>query len=144
MTINHKRRRTIAHAKQQSLAEDQECVEIPAWDDPAFPCFVGTKLVGSSMAGRTVNGGRYTVSAIGKEKLTLVDDMTGAAFEVSLEVVGKHCLLAHALVYNKVQGCTEEGSVMLHNTSSVFFRRCHLYVGLSRVTDGANVFISRD
>ena len=79
--ISHRRRRTIAHAKQARLAEGRECVEIPAGDDPAFPCFVGTKLVGNATAGRIVNGGRYTVTAIGGDKISLSDDLTGDAFE---------------------------------------------------------------
>jgi len=136
VTISHKRRRTIAHAKQQRLAEGKECVEIPAGDDPAFPCFVGTRLVGNSTSGRIVNGGRYTVTAIGKEtpgnidKVALVDDMTGDAFEASLEAVGRCCLLAHAMVYNKIQGATEKGTVMLHDMGSRYLKRSHLYVGV--------------
>ena len=142
--ISHRRRRTIAHAKQARLAEGRECVEIPAGDDPSFLCFVGTKLVGNSTAGRVVNGGRYTVTAIGEDKVALLDDATGDAFDTSAEACGKHCLLAHALVYNKVQGSTESGTVMLHDLGSKYFKRCHLYVGLSRVTDGGNVFVARD
>ena len=139
--ISHRRRRAIAHEIQGRLAEGRECVEIPAGDDPAFPCFVGTKLVGNATAGRIVNGGRYTVTAIGGGKISLSDDLTSDAFEVSLEACGKCCLLGHAMVYNKVQGATESGTVMLHDTGSKYFKRCHLYVGLSRVTDGANVFV---
>ena len=142
--ISHRRRRAIAHAKQARLAEGRACVEIPAGDDPAFPCFVGTKLVGNSTAGRIVNGGRYTVTTAGSEKISLVDDMTGDAFETSLEACGKCCLLAHAMVYNKVQGATESGTVILHDLGSKFLKRSHLYVGLSRVTDGSYAFIARD
>ena len=63
-------------------------MEIPAGDDPVFPCLVGTRLVGNRTAGRILNGGRYTVAAIGKEKVALVDDMTGDASEA----VGGCCL----------------------------------------------------
>ena len=142
--ISHRRRRAIAHAKQRRLAEGHSCVEIPAGDDPAWPCFVSTKLVGNGTAGRIVNGGRYTVTAIGVERLTLLDETTGDAFEISLEACGKHCLLAHAMVYNKVQGSTESGTVMLWDVASKYFRLCHLYVGLSRVTDGRSVLIASD
>jgi len=144
VTISHKRRRTIAHERQKSLAEGQACIEIPAYDDPAFRCFIGTKLVGNSTLNRIVNGGRYTVTAIGKEKITLLDDLTKDEFEASFEVVAKSCLLGHAMVYNKVQGSTEEGSVMLHDTSSKYFKKSHLYVGLSRVKDGKLVQIASD
>ena len=119
-------------------------METPAGDDPTFPCFVSTKLVGNGAAGRVVNGGRYTVTAIGTERITLLDDTTGDAFEITLEDCSKSCLLAHAMVYNKVQGATESGSVMLWDVASKYFRVYHLYVGLSRVTDGRNVFIASD
>ena len=142
--ISHRKQRAIAHAKQKRLAEGKECVEIPEGDDPAFSCFQGTKLVGNSSTGRIVNGGRYTVTRIGGDKATLKDDLEEETFEISLDVIGKCCLLAHAMVYNKVQGATENGTVILHDTSSKYFRREHLYVGLSRVTDGNNVFVTND
>ncbi len=116
-------------------------MEIPAGDDPAFPCFVGTKLVGNATAGRVVNGGRYTVNAIGGDKVALMDDMNGDAFEMSVEACGKCCLQAHAMVYNKVHGSRESGTVMLHDTGSKYFKRSQLYVGLSRVTHGGNAFV---
>ena len=52
-------------------------------------------------------------------------------------------LLAWAMVYNKVQGATENGTVCLHDLGSRYLKRSHLYVGLSRVTDGGNVFIAK-
>jgi len=142
--ISHYRRRSISSAKLKRAAEGQECVEVPAGDDPAFQCYVGTRLVGSSTAGKFVNGGRYTVTRIGGERACLKDDMTEEVFETSLEAISKHCLLAWAMVYNKVQGSTESGTVILHDMGSKYFKRCHLYVGLSRVTDGGNVFIAKD
>ena len=33
---------------------------------------------------------------------------------------------------------------MLHDMASPYLKRCHIYVGLSRVIDGKNVFISSD
>ena len=81
--------------------------------------------------------------AIG-EQVRLKDTMTEDEFDVTPEFISKHCLLAHAMVYNKTQGSTESGSVMLHDTASPYFKRCHLYVGLSRVVDGALAFISQD
>ena len=137
--LERRRRRNISTDKQRRAAEGKGCVEVPARDDPAFPCFVG-----SSTAGKFVNGGRYTVTRIGGERACLKDEITEDEFETSLEASSKHCLLAHAMVYNKVQGSTESGTVMLHDIGSPFLRRCNLYVGLSRVTGGANVFIARD
>ena len=65
------------------------------------------------------------------------------AFTGSLD--GAECyLLAWAMVYNKVQGCTVEGTVCLHDMASRYMRRSALYVGLSRATEGGNVFIARE
>ena len=100
--------------------------------------------MGSSTAGKFVNGGRYTVICIGPERIGLKDEMTGDEFETTPDAISKHCLLAWAMVYNKVQGCTETGTVMLHDTSSPYFKKCHLYVGLSRATEGSNVFVARE
>ena len=141
--ISHKRRRSISSAKQAFGAVGKACVKIPAGDDPEFLCFVGTKLVGNSTSGRFVNGGRYIVTRIG-EKIVLRDEMTEDEFETSAEAINKHCLLAWAMVYNKVQGSTENGTVMLHDMRSPYLRRSHLYVGLSRVTNGSNMFVARD
>ena len=112
-------------------------------DDPEYDCCIGTKLVGNCTSGRFVNGARYLVISF-SENLVLKDQATEKEFEATPEQVGRCCLLAHALVYPKVQGSTEEGSVMLHGTSSPYFRKCHLYVGLSRVTAGSNVFVASD
>ena len=142
--ISHRRRRMISTAKQARAAVGKECVEVPAGDDPAFPCFVGTKLVGSSTTGKFVNSGRYVVTRIGGERACLKDELTEDEFETSVEAIGKHCLLAWAMVYNKVQGCAESGTVLLHDMESKYLRRCHLYVGLSRATSGSNVFVARD
>ena len=144
VTMSHRKRRVISTAKQAQAAVGKECVEIPGGDDPKFQCFVGTRVVGNSTCGKIVNGGRYTVTCIGQERVCLKDEMTDDEFEVSLDNVSKHCILAWALCYPKVQGCTERGTVMLHDMASPYLKRCHLYVGLSRVTDGSNVYISSD
>ena len=133
----------ISTAKQARAAVGKDCVKVPAGDDPEYLCFEGTKLVGNSTNAKFVNGGRYTVSRIG-ERVGIKDDMIGEVFETTLEAISKNCLLAHAMVYNKVQGAPESGTVMLHDTSSKDFKKCNLYVGLSRVTAGGNASIARD
>ncbi len=60
--------------------------------------------------GKFVNGGRYTVTRIGSERACLKDEMTEDEFETSLEAISKHCLLAWAMTYPKVQGSTESGT----------------------------------
>ena len=88
--------------------------------------------------GKFVNGGRYTVTCLSPLR---VEDSTGAGFEATPEQISKNCILAWALTYQKVQGVTEHGKVMLHGMESKFFQTNHLYVGLSRVTNGCNVCV---
>ena len=143
VTISHRKRRAISSAKQAIAAEGKEYVKIPGGDDPAYKCFVGTRLVGNSTSGKITNGCRYLVTRIDKERITLQDEISKNEFEVSVETVSKHCILAWALCYPKVQGCTETGTVMLHDMDSKKLNRSHLYVGLSRVTDGNNMYIAK-
>ncbi len=116
---------------------------MPAGDDPAYPCFIGTRLIGSATGCKLINGACYLVKGLGQQ-LVLQDELTGEKFTASLEAVSRHTLLAWAMVYNKAQGCTVEGTVCLHDMASRYMRRSALYVGLSRVTDGANVFVAED
>ncbi len=138
------RRRSISLEKQARAAEGKACVEVPAGDDPAYMCFTGTRLICSATGGKFINGARYRVKGLGPQQLMLEDELTGDKFTAPLDAVSRHTLLAWAMVYNKAQGCTVEGTVCLHDMSSKYFRRCHLYVGLSRVTDGGNVFVGRE
>ena len=134
----------ISGYKQSILADGKECIEIPARDDPSYQCFIGTKLCGSCTSGKVYNGARYSVTSIGGDKITLQDDITRECFELTPEAVSKSCILSHALTFNKVQGCTETGSIMLHQTSHQFFTKSHLYVGLSRAVDGSRVHLASD
>jgi len=143
VTISHRKRRAISSAKQARAAVGKECIQISAGDDPSYQCFVNTRLVGNATAGKIINGARYTVKSIG-ERIALKDEMTGEEFDVTLENLSRQCILAWAMCYPKVQGCTEQGTVLLHDMGSKHLRRHHLYVGLSRVVDGANVFISAE
>ena len=139
--ISHWRRRKIGLEKQIKAAEGKACIQIPSGEDPSYPCFVGTRLVGNATNGKIVNGGRYEVVGI-NNGITLEDHSTGVHFEVNLETLSKNCILAWALTYPKVQGITETGTVILHDLGSKHFKKCHLYVGLSRVTDGKHIFVS--
>ena len=84
------------------------------------------------------------VTELGDGCISLKDEITEDIFQASVEAVSKHCRLAWSMVYPKVQGCTESGTVLLHDMRSPYLSRCHLYVGLSRVTDGSKVFIADD
>ena len=143
VTISHRKRRTISTAKQAQAALGRPCISIPASDDePGFLCFAGTKLVGNSTAGRVINGARYIVTSICPERVALKDLATNEEFGLTPEGVSRLCILGWALVYPRIQGCTETGTILLHDMNSKYLRRHHLFVGLSRVTDGRNAFIS--
>ena len=139
--ISHWRRRKISLEKQTKAAEGKACIQIPSGEDPSYPCFVGTRLVGNVTNGKIVNGGRYEVIRI-TDNLILQDHTTGTTFDMTPEALSKTCILAWALTYPKVQGITETGTVILHDLGSKHFKKCHLYVGLSRVTDGKHIFVS--
>ena len=101
-------------------------------------------MVGNCTSGKFVNGARYQIWVFSETGLLLQDEATKKEFEASAEQIGRCTFFAWAMVYNKVQGSTEEGAVMLHGCSSPYFRKCHLYVGLSRVMAGSNVFVASD
>ena len=89
------------------------------------------------------NGARYVVKDIlAGANVLLQDTEKEIEFETSLDAISKSTILAWALTYAKVQGMTENGTLMLHDLNSKHFNICHLYVGLSRVTNGKNVFVS--
>ena len=142
--ISHRQRRAISASRQVEAAKGKETIRIPGGDDPEYDAFVGTRLVGNCTSGRFVNGARYRILAFSETGLLLQDEATEKEFEATSEQIGRCTLLAHAMVYNKVQGSTEEGRVMLHGCSSPYFRRCHLYVGLSRTTAGSCVHVASD
>ena len=141
--LSHWRRRKIALAKQKEAAKGKACIEVPESDDPAYPLFLGTKLVGNCTNGKFTNGARYVVKDILAGATVLLED-TGKQiqFETTLDAISKNTILAWALTYQKVQGITEEGTIMLHDLTSKNFKKCHLYVGLSRPTNGRNLFVA--
>ena len=59
--------------------------------------------------------------------------------ETTVQLISKNCILAWALTYPKIQGTPETGTIVLHDFKSRHLKKCHIYVGLSRVTDGKNV-----
>ena len=72
----------------------------------------------------------------------MADKLTGSVLEATPEQLAKYTCLAHAVVYNRAQGQTVQTPVVLHDLNSRWMRRAHLYVGLSRVTLGADVRIA--
>ena len=115
-------------------------------------------LVGSCTGRGFVNGAFYEISEIlsnlgasggvqtdsHSQTITKVaDKLTGEVLECTPEILAKHTCLAHAVVYNRAQGLTISGhTVCLHDLQSHYFRRAHLYVGLSRVTNGNDIRVA--
>ena len=138
--LSHRRRRVISCRKQAHFAKRKAYVKIPAFNDPSYQCCVGTKIIGSTTQGRIVNGGRYEVPSI-SENIRLKNILTEEEFTLTTAAIGQFTQLGWACVYQKVQGQTCEGTILLHDLNSCFASLTHLYVGLSRATSGANVFV---
>ena len=96
---------------------------MPEGDDPKYPLFVGTGLIGSSTTNRFINGAFYS-------------------FETSPEELSKYTQLRWAMTYTKAQGQTLQGSVAMWDIYSPFSNREHLYVGASRVRHGSLLFVN--
>ena len=140
LVISHRKRRALNAQLQEKFAEGKHVVTIPAYEGECeYACCVGTPLVGSCTGRGFVNGAFYEVQSNGLN-IKVVDKLTGECMECSAEVLAKHTCLAHAVVYNRAQGLTiRDQTVVLHDFQSKFFRKPHLYVGLSRVTRGSDI-----
>ena len=138
LVISHRKRRALNEKLQDAFAGD--CgLSISEFDsEPAYRCIPGTPLVGSCTSRGIVNGAFYEVICINPLKLR--DTLNGDIIESTVEHLPKLCVLAHAVVYNRAQGLTiHEKHVVLHCFGSYYFRRAHLYVGLSRVKSGSQI-----
>ena len=92
----------------------------------------------------TVNGAFLLVTHVSPDVVWLKgEDMGGdVVFEVSVSSLVKHTRLRRALTLCSVQGRTLSGTVALYDVTSKHFTSTHLYVGLSRATDGHKVSIA--
>ena len=98
--------------------------------------------MGASTHGKFVNQARYVVTGITDEKITLRDELTKNEFATTPLEIASSSRLAWACTYNATQGRTEEDTVILHDLDSCFLTRAHLFVGVSRVTNGGNIFLA--
>ena len=57
------------------------------------------------------------------------------------EQLGRHTRLRWALTIYGSQGRSLPGTIAVHDSHHPFFSLTHLYVALSRATDGANVSV---
>ncbi len=92
-----------------------------------------------------MNGAFLLVSgAKGQEgAVRLQDEDTKEEFEASVEQIAKRRRLRWALTLCAVQGRSLDGTIAIHDGESVHFSVTHLYVALSRATNGANVSIAK-
>ena len=148
LCISHRNRRRINGLRQEAFAVDKATVVVPAHDGEAeYSLCAGTPLVGTCTGRGFVNGAFYEVQQNMPNlsevcTLHVLDKLTGHQIECTVDILAKHTTLAHAVVYNRAQGCTiRDQRVILHDFQSPWLRRAHLYVGLSRVCQGADIRI---
>ena len=144
IVMSHKKRRMLNERLQRKAAaayegEDKLWIEAP---DASFHCFPGTKLIGcNNTFKKIVNGSFLKVTSVSPETIGLLDEDTGAEFDVSPAQIAKHTRLSWALTLCSVQGRSLSGTIAVHDALSRYFTAVHLYVALSRATDGANVSV---
>ena len=98
LVLSNGRRKAISSRRQRDAALDKETVQVPSGDDPEYPLFVGTRLIGCLTIKGVVNGAFYTVTAIKRPgfRCILRDDLTGAVWEGTPEDLSKCTQLRHA------------------------------------------------
>ena len=136
--INERMQRQAAAGETEKIWIDGEDTEVP------YHLFTGTRLIGSNAVGKFVNGAfLFLVSGIGREGIRLQDEDTKEEFVASVKQIAKHTKLRWALTLCSVKGRSLDGTIAIHDVDSVHFSDTHLYVALSRATDGANVSIAK-
>ena len=136
LVITNRRRRAISLRRQKKEAEGKLTVAVPTeGNDPGYPLFAGTRLIGCLTTKYTTNGVFYLVLSIG-EVCVLQDEHTKATFEATPAEIAKWSNLRWAMTYSRAQGSTLRGSVGLWDLNSSHFTLANLYVGISRVRDG--------
>ena len=140
IVMSNYRRRKVNKERQAVAASQHVGTKVRIDGEVSFQCFVGTKLIGRNSALQgIVNGAFLLVTAIQDDKITLLDEDIGEQADFTAAQLAKHTRLRWALTLCSVQGRSLPGSIAIHNTRSRHFDVCHLYVALSRATDGAKV-----
>jgi ATP-dependent exoDNAse (exonuclease V) alpha subunit len=87
----------------------------------------------------------YTVAQlVNSDRVLLTDDGVGESFEISTEQLAKTTQLGWAVTYHKLQGESEDRTLLLHDLGHKHMSRAHAYMGVSRVRNGSNVFVALD
>jgi hypothetical protein len=142
IVMSNYRRKKINEGMQAAAAREHQGTKVQINGEVPFECFVGTKLIGcnSTLKG-IVNGAFLIVTALAGEKIRVQDEDTDVEAEYSPVQLAKHTRLRWALTLCSVQGRSLKGTIAIHDTGSVHFDKTHLYVALSRATDGSSVHI---
>ena len=141
---NFRRKKINEQMQRKAAAGQTEKIWIEGDDaEVHYHLFVGTRLIASNTTGKFVNGAFLTVCGITPEGISLQDEGTEECYEASAEQIAKHTKLRWALTLCAVQGKSLDGTIAIHDTRSVHFNVKHLYVALSRATDGAKVSIAK-
>ena len=84
LVMSNARRKSISITRQLRLAAGRETIQVPEGEDPAYPLFVGTKLIGCLTIKKCVNGAFYEVVSIGK-LCQVRDELTREVWEATPE-----------------------------------------------------------
>ena len=99
IVISHARRIRINGELQRRFCRGKDVLQIPKFQDPPFPCCVGTRLLGSNNSHKLVfNGGLYTVSQLQESGIVLRDE-NGQEFPMTAEQVARHTRLSLSLIH---------------------------------------------
>jgi hypothetical protein len=143
LVISHRKRRSLNVNRRERMSLGHG-VLIPSFDGECeYMCLKGTPLVGWCTGHKFVNGAFYEVISHTVVAVTVRDTLNEDVLGCTPDVLSKHTQLAHAVVHNRAQGLTiKDKTVVLHSLGSSPLRREHLYVGLSRVTNGSDIRIA--
>ena len=144
IVISHAKRKALNDRLQRRAAAAYEGDD-KLWIEDAevpFQCFPGTRLIGCNNSHRKiVNGAFLTVLEVDENTIKLLNEDVGKELEVSPTQLAKHTRLRWALTLCSAQGRSLSGTIAVHDTSSRYFSTKHLYVALSRATNGGNVSV---
>ena len=142
IVMSNYRRRKINEEMQANAASKHAGTKVRVDGEVSFDCCVGTKLIGCNSALQgIVNDAFLLVTAIQDDKIRVLDEDLREEADFTPAQLAKHTRLRWALTLCSVQGRSLPGSIAIHNTRSRHFDARHLYVALSRATDGAKVHI---
>jgi ATP-dependent exoDNAse (exonuclease V) alpha subunit len=138
LVISHRHRRELNTKEQELFSQGKMSILIPEHDESPYNCVIGTPIIGTCTNRKIINGAFYEVINI--NPLQIKDTLTDDILSCTPDLLSKNTSLAHSVVYNKAQGLTIKNKVIcLHDMQSKHFKRNHLYVGLSRVTNGCDI-----